>query len=132
MNGCEGGALNRQKTLLLSGLVMAVFAGPALAQDSQMLARKGKALWQNRGCAGCHALGKQLAGPDLHGVTQRRPREWLVRWLKDTPGMLGSDSVARALLAEYRGIKMPGQKLSDQDVDAILAFIESETARVTK
>jgi cytochrome c551/c552 len=117
-------------SLLAVAMVLALGVGNSVAQDNAVLAKKGKSLWQNRGCAGCHAIGKRLAGPDLAGVTQRRERDWLVRWLKDTPGMLATDSVAQAMLEEYKGMRMPGQKLSDQDVDAILAFIESETARI--
>jgi len=55
-----------------------------------------------------------------------------VKWLKDTPGMLGSDSVAQAMLKDYKGLKMPGQKLSDQEIDAILAHIDGQTAKLSE
>jgi hypothetical protein len=41
--------------------------------------------------------------------------------------MLGTDSTAMAMLAEYRGQKMPQYKLSEKDVDALLAYIEKMT-----
>jgi hypothetical protein len=34
------------------------------------------------------------------------------------------------MLAEYKNQKMPGQKLSDQDVDALLAYIDGQTAKL--
>jgi hypothetical protein len=33
------------------------------------------------------------------------------------------------LLEEWKGMRMPGQRLSDQDIEAILAFIDAETER---
>jgi cytochrome c551/c552 len=35
-----------------------------------------------------------------------------------------------AMVAEWKGIKMPAQKLTDQDVDALLAFVRAEQARL--
>jgi cytochrome c551/c552 len=114
-------------------MIAALFtvAPDAGAQDAAAaeLAKRGRSLWQNRGCSGCHAIGKPMAGPDLAGVTARRTREWLDRFLKDTDNMLKSDPVAQALLKEFKGIRMPQQKLSDADINALLAYIESEEAR---
>jgi hypothetical protein len=59
-------------------------------------------------------------------VTERRNLDWLRRWLKNTNEMLESDSTAKAMLAEYNGVRMPGQKLSDQDVDALIHYIARE------
>jgi cytochrome c551/c552 len=94
------------------------------------LIKRGKTLWVTRGCTVCHAVGRRQAGPDLAGITARRSRDWLRRWLKDTEGMLATDSLAQAMLAEYKNQKMPGQKLSDQDVDALLAYIDGQTAKL--
>jgi len=114
-----------------AGAALLFSAGAANAQDAAQV-KRGQTLWQNRGCAGCHAIGKRNIAPDLAGVTQRRSREWLVNWLKDTEGMLQSDSVAMALLKEYKGAKMPNQKLSEQDTDAIIAFIQATEAKMKK
>jgi mono/diheme cytochrome c family protein len=80
-----------------------LWASGAQAQDDAV-AKRGKMLWTNRGCAGCHGFGRKMAGPDLMGVQQRRPREWLVRWLRETDVMQGSDSVSIAMVAEWMGI----------------------------
>lgn len=114
-----------------AGAALLFSAGAANAQDAAQV-KRGQTLWQNRGCAGCHAIGKRNIAPDLAGVTQRRSREWLVNWLKDTEGMLQTDSVAMALLKEYKGAKMPNQKLSEQDTDAIIAFIQATEAKMKK
>jgi cytochrome c551/c552 len=104
-------------------------ASPASAQDDALM-KRGKMLWTNRGCGSCHAIGKKLAGPDLAGVQRRRSQEWLKRWLKETDVMLASDSTAQALMAEWKNLRMPKQNLSDQDVDAILAYMQSEEAKI--
>jgi len=119
-------------TLGAVGAALILSASTANAQmANDALLKRGKTLFLRRGCDGCHgiALSGVRAGPDLSGVTVRRSKEWLVRWLKDTPGMLATDETAMALMEEWKGMRMPGQRLSDQEIEAILAFIESETAR---
>jgi hypothetical protein len=43
--------------------------------------------------------------------------------------MLASDSTAIGLLKEYKYAKMPNQKISEADTDAILAFIKATEAK---
>jgi len=108
------------------------FGATQAGAQTDALAKRGKMLWSNRGCSACHGIGKKMAGPDLAGVEQRRSKEWLTKWLMQTDVMLQSDSTAMALLAEWKGIKMPKQSLSEQDVDAILAYLRSEEAKMNK
>ena len=64
-------------------------------------------------------------GGALRGVTERRDKAWLARWLKDPPRMLAQgDATARALLARANGVPMPELALSDADVAALLAWLE--------
>jgi cytochrome c551/c552 len=62
----------------------------------------------------------------------RRSREWLNKWLKETDAMISSDSTAMAMVAEWKGIRMPKQHLSDADIDALLAYLRSEEAKQMK
>ncbi|MBI4421464.1 MAG: cytochrome c [Gemmatimonadetes bacterium] len=89
------------------------------------LAEQGKSLFQRRGCAACHAIGKKgrMAGPDLLGVTVRRDPDWLRRFLKAPEQVLANDSIGRALLKEYGGVKMPNVKLTDAEVEALLGYL---------
>jgi protein SCO1 len=122
------------------GLSLALFAtiavAPAAAQSSvavdKDLAKRGKTLFTNRGCNACHTFGKKLAGPDLVGATERRELDWLRRWLKNTEEMLQSDSIAQALLVEYQNVKMPNLKLSDEEVDALIHYMQQETEKRKK
>jgi cytochrome c551/c552 len=122
--------------LAVFGMVVAAIAGVSSAAQAQgmsvdeALAKRGKTLWQNRGCAACHSIGKgRLAGPDLVDVTNRRSVAWLKRWLGNTTEMLATDSTAMALLAEAKGVKMPNLKLSDAESTALLHYIAQESAK---
>jgi cytochrome c551/c552 len=103
--------------------------GSAFAVD-EALATRGKAVWNKNGCSGCHGIGKKMAGPDLANISERRSQEWLHQWMKNTKQMLESDSIAKALLAEWKGMKMPQFKLTDEDVDALLHYIAKESQKV--
>jgi cytochrome c2 len=107
--------------------LLALAPRAASAQD----AKAGHDLFVKRSCSMCHTIGKgRLAGPDLKGVTERRSSEWLHKWLSNTSEMLASDSTAKALLAENRGIKMPNVKLTEPEIENVLAYITSESAKV--
>lgn len=99
----------------------------------ESIAKKGKTLWANRACNGCHTIGKgRLAGPDLAGVTDRRTVEWLQKWLGDTTSMLESDETAKASLAEYNNTKMPDFKLKEADAMALVHYIAQESKKAKK
>lgn len=119
--------------LVLGALAFALTLGASTASaQSDATMKRGKMLWNNRGCGSCHGIGKKMAGPDLAGLESRRSREWLNRWLKDTDVMLASDSTAQAMLAEWKGIRMPKQNMSDQDIEAILQYLKAEEAKMKK
>lgn len=90
---------------------------------------KGQHLFQTR-CAACHTIGKgDGLGPDLLGVTTSRDRGWLSRWLTEPDRMLKEgDPLATALLAKYKNVPMPNLRLGQVDVDALLTYLEVQTA----
>jgi cytochrome c551/c552 len=115
------------KLALCSFIVGALVVSASLAQAQMKvdpnLAKRGKSLFSSKGCNACHTIGKgKLAGPDLMGVTQRRSHDWLKRWLKDPPAMIGSDSIADAMVADAKGVKMPNLKLQDSDIEALINY----------
>jgi mono/diheme cytochrome c family protein len=128
--------MTRTLKLTLAAVAAIAIAFPALAaaQGSiavdPTLAKRGKTLFANRGCSTCHWFGKKLAGPDLAGVMERRDHGWLRRWLRNTDEMIASDSLARAMVAEYNNTKMPNLKLQDADVDALFHYFQQETMKV--
>jgi mono/diheme cytochrome c family protein len=92
------------------------------------LAKLGKTTFANKGCVTCHSIGQGVrAGPDLLGVTATRDLTWLKNWLKDPATMLQTDSLAQALLAQAKGVKMPNLKLSEREIDGLLHYIQQES-----
>ncbi len=76
-------------------------------------------------CASCHTVGGGVrVGPDLKDAHTRRDRDWLTRMIGDPNSMLGTDPDARALLAEFNGVKMPDLGLSDEDIQSLIDLIE--------
>jgi mono/diheme cytochrome c family protein len=81
-------------------------------------------------CYSCHNIGGgDKKGPDLQGVTERRSREWLHRFIVSPKEVKDSgDATARELFAKYRPEEMPDQVLSPAEIDEILNLIEQYTA----
>lgn len=85
----------------------------------------GEKTYLRVGCTSCHTIGKgKLIGPDLAGVTKRRDREWLRKWLADPPSMLATDETARKLLEEFL-TPMPSYGLTPREVDLLLGYLET-------
>lgn len=103
---------------LLIAAGCAVEATTALAED-------GKAIFEGK-CAACHSIGKgRLLGPDLAGVSDRRPEDWLIKFIKSPDAVLKSgDAAAKALFDEYK-MPMPDQALSDGQIKDVLAHIKT-------
>ena len=126
------------KGSLLAGLFAFGVGGAATAAAQQAtlqvdaaVAKRGQTLFQNRGCVGCHSIGKgKRSGPDLAGVTRLRDLDWLRRWMKNPTPMFETDSIAKALLAQYNNTRMPNLRLKDDEVEALLQYIQQESDKV--
>ncbi len=94
--------------------------------------RPGEALYL-KACAACHTVGKgDLVGPDLKGVTTRRDRAWLVRFLV-APDVLRAqkDPIAVELDARYKGVSMPNLGLSEVDAGDLIVYLEAQMKRLS-
>ena len=107
----------------LSIVALATIAGiwvalPTVANAAGTDAEAGQQIFQEK-CVACHTIGKgPLVGPDLKGVTERRPREWLEQWIAAPDAMLAKkDPYATDLLHQFHDVPMPNPGLSSSDVD---------------
>lgn len=109
--------------LAAAGLLAAL---PAVADAAEAGAEAGRQVFQDN-CAACHTLGGgDLVGPDLKGVTARRSRDWLQRWIAAPDEMLArNDPIATELLHRFNDVPMPNQQLSASDIAAVLAYLEA-------
>jgi mono/diheme cytochrome c family protein len=106
------------KTILLIGLLGLISARPSLGQDvAQLFSQK---------CGICHTIGGgKLVGPDLAGVHDRHPQEWLLSFIKSSQTMIKSgDAKAVALFEQYNNTVMPDPMISDQEILDILKHIK--------
>lgn len=109
--------------------------GPEGAGKSYAAARPiqgldaGSYLFRTR-CTACHTLGQgDGIGPDLLGVTARRDRDWLARFIATPDQLLAAgDPLATALSSQYRQVQMPNLHLSAADVTLILQYLERQGA----
>jgi mono/diheme cytochrome c family protein len=93
-------------------------SAPAGADD----ATEAKKIFTQR-CTACHTYGKGVkVGPDLKGVTERRPRAWLLQFVRSSQRVINSgDPVASALFQQFKQQRMPDwSDLSEAQVGAIL------------
>ncbi len=73
---------------LLFVLSLAAGLGRVLAVPPRQSADEGEQIFEGN-CIACHTVGQgDLVGPDLKGVTTRRDRDWLTRWISAPDVML--------------------------------------------
>lgn len=106
--------------MLLLAVFLALPAAAAGAGDSA----DGKALFEQK-CAACHSIGGgDRVGPDLNGVTLRRPREWIVAFVTAPEKLIAAkDEVATRLYEKYNRIVMPNLGLKPSEAEALIAYL---------
>ena len=107
-------ALMRKETLGEAGLLAAVLVTASAATFAHAGADEGKALYEKQ-CKVCHSLagdkGKMAdKGGPLDGIGAKRDAGWLKAYLQD-PKSKNPDT------------KMPKMKLSEQQIDDLVAFL---------
>ena len=116
---------------LLNVKAPAALAAPYAETAREVAIHPGEDLFRRR-CQDCHTIGAGDAiGPDLAGVTGRRDRAWLARFIQDPSAVIASkDPVATAMLRQYRDLTMPKLGLSDRDVEQLIGYLEAQNGRI--
>jgi mono/diheme cytochrome c family protein len=98
---------------------------PGPATPAQLA--RGQTLYEQR-CAGCHTIGGgDLAGPDLIGVTERRPYSWIQQIIVDPQRLIqASDPIMLDLMGRYPA-SMPNTGTSPAEAANMIAYIHSES-----
>lgn len=118
--------------LILIPLVVLYLATDALSASSTRVYaatsdEPGQTLFEQK-CLACHNIGGgQKVGPDLKGITAKRDRDWLIRFITTPDKLIAQgDPIARQLVTEF-GIPMPNLGLSADEAKAVLAYIEAQS-----
>ena len=84
----------------------------------------GQRLFQSK-CSSCHTLGEgDRVGPDLAGITGRRTRAWVTRYIAEPDALLAAgDPIATELFKRYREVRMPNLRLGSSDVADLVSFL---------
>ncbi len=82
-------------------------------------------------CTTCHTIGGgKVVGPDLKGVTNRKDRAWLERFMQDPEAVLNSgDAYALKLKKDSDDMVMPALGVTPQMAKALLEMIEEKSGQ---
>ena len=121
------GLRNGVMGLLLATFLVVLSIRVAWAALPTQSAADGEAIFKDK-CAGCHTIGGgRLVGPDLKGVTAQRDQGWLARFIAQPDKVLaGGDPTASALLQEFNNVRMPNLGLSQDQVAALIAYLDAQ------
>ena len=101
-------------------------ASEKIAKEKLSLVEWGKELFETKNCSECHTIGEGVEiGPDLIGITEIRDIVWLRRMIRDPEKMEQTDTLAKKLYQEYEELGMPTEELTEDEVEAIIKYIES-------
>jgi protein SCO1/2 len=102
--------------------------GKSYADARPLVLDQGEYFFQSQ-CSVCHTIGQgDKMGPDLLGVTARRDRAWLTRYIMAPDKMLAEgDPVATALFDKYQYARMPNLRLSPAEVAAVLSYVDARS-----
>lgn len=97
----------------------------SFAEPGNKTTQTGKQLFREN-CAGCHEIGKTLTGPDLKDIQEKRTKEWLIRFIRNSSALIqGNDPDAVKIFNDYKQVNMPASNLSDSEIVMILDYIKN-------
>ena len=93
--------------------------------DDPELVEKGEELFGSQGCAGCHQMDSDSAGPALGDVAQRRTAPWLAKMIMHPEEMVDRDPEAQAVSEEFAAPMIPTD-LTPEQTKALIAFLGAQ------
>lgn len=110
--------MNKNLKIILFFLFLAPVA---IAQDGELLFKQ---------CNICHLIGKNSTGPNLKGVKQKwddaGESKYLYDWVRNSNQVItmGKSTMATKI-KDFSPTMMPNHSVSDEEVDAILAYVDN-------
>src|SRR5262245_52558507 len=88
-------------------------------------AAEAKKIFTTR-CTACHTFGKGVkVGPDLKGVTERRQRPWIIKFVQSSSVVIASgDATATQLFEQFKQQRMPDwTDLTEAQINSIMDWL---------
>ena len=106
-----------------------IIALMAIAISTMTFAQDGEGLFKAK-CNTCHMLGKNSTGPNLKGVKAKwedaGEGELIYEWVKNPQTLIASGNSTVAMKAkEFSPTDMTPQAVTNEEIDAILSFVDS-------
>lgn len=114
-------------------LVSFIFSLTLLFTSNLMFAQdaaEGETLFKNN-CAACHNTNDEvLVGPGLKGISERRPIDWIIKWVHNPQAVIASgDKYANDLYNKFNKAAMTAYpNFSDDQIKGIVAYIDAANA----
>jgi mono/diheme cytochrome c family protein len=114
--------------LLPAGAAGLILAASILVFVASAAAQHKAAKYFDDNCASCHSIGAgALAGPDLKGVTERRERAWLIKFIQNPDALIvAGDPIAKQLEKDAQGMEMPAFHITNAEAGALLDYIAQQ------
>ncbi len=114
---------SKTKASIIAAFVFFLFSG--ISSNTLSAQEDGEKLFKSY-CASCHSPGTtKLVGPGLAGVYDKYERDWLYSWIKNSTALIeNGDADAIAVFEENNKVLMPAQPVTNEQVDAILAYVK--------
>ena len=93
--------------------------------------QKGEQIFKTN-CVSCHSIGTNaLIGPGLKGVTEKRKKDWLKKWINSSSDFIASgDADAIAIYEEYKKVAMTSFYFEDDDFESLYAYLKNPPIKV--
>jgi len=99
------------------------------ADLNQEMVAQGETLFKNN-CAVCHNINEQLVGPPLKNIHERRPMDWIIRFVQNSQKVIQSgDEYAVQLYNEYNQTLMPSFDFSEDEIKSVVEYIKAESVK---
>jgi len=109
-----------------------------LAVNPQLTALDSGRIILQDNCASCHALGRDLTGPDLAHVVKRlhpalyNGEGWVgefYKFVRNPAKVMATEDYYRCLKNKFNAMMTPFANLTDRELDNLYAYIENESER---
>jgi mono/diheme cytochrome c family protein len=117
--------MKRLKVVALT-FILGIFASN-IGVNAQDVA-EGEQIFKNN-CSTCHAVTDEIVvGPGLKGISQRRPIDWIVKWVHNPAAVIASgDKYAVDLYNKYNKAQMTAYpNYSEGQIKSVIAYIDAQ------